>query len=97
MKQQLNEIRRFKQLAGIIKESVQQNDQFYQELVDEIVNKAGRKSAEYDFTKEVLREKGLYKNDSVVLGLYDFAKGANYHRIADACKDILNHNKDFGN
>lgn len=65
------------------------SDSVYQELVDDIADKAnGNTRAEYDFTIEALKHFKIY-NEEQLRGLYKFAVGANYHHIADAVKDVL--------
>jgi hypothetical protein len=60
----------------------------YEELVDDIVNLANSKSLEYEATIDLLREREIY-SDEFIKGLQDYAEGANYHNIAEACNDIL--------
>ena len=86
MKQQLTEVQKLQKIAGILKEDDQQ---MFADLVDEIVEKAnGDKSQEYAWTKEVLNDHGI-TDEFKIRGLYQYAIDTNYHRIAEACKDIL--------
>jgi hypothetical protein len=64
------------------------SDKEYEELIDDIVNLANSKSLEYDATIDLLRERKIY-SDEFIKGLQDYAEGANYHNIAEACYDIL--------
>ena len=86
MKTQLNEVKRLQKIAGILKES---DEKMLAGLVDQIVGKAnGSKEQEYAFTKDVLNQNNV-SDGSTILDLRDYARGANYHEIADACEDIL--------
>ncbi len=74
------------QLAGLF-ENVN-FDNVYEELIQDIVSLANNKSLEYQATIDLLKEREIY-NDEFIEGLYKYARGANYHSIADACSDIL--------
>ena len=81
-----NEIRRLKKIAGLLKENQGLENDRLQDMVDDIVNKSnGDKQQEYDFTIDLIKD----LDGSTILDLADFARGANYHEIADACFDYL--------
>ena len=100
MKELINEARRMQQLAGILKEEEQSSAAEFKELIDTIVATAENSPhSEYEATVDMLKQEQIYQ-DEYIRDFYEYAKGANYHQIADALGDVLtgkvklNHSED---
>lgn len=88
-KKKLIEAKKIIENKLMLVENAIENIELYEELIQEIVDRAGGDTyQEYDFTKEVIKDHSI-EDDDFIEGLRDHARGANYHRIADACEDIL--------
>jgi len=73
-------------LAGILKEN---SYAVYQELIDDIVALASNSPySEYEATIDLLKQEKI-GSDEFIEDLMKYARGANYHDIADACEDLL--------
>lgn len=102
MKINLSEVKKLQKRAGLITEdfsfSENTQDEMYEDIIQDIVGRAnGSKTQEYDFTFDVIKERGI-EDIGTVTELYRYARGANYHSIADACKEIIKNmrtNKDY--
>lgn len=67
------------------------SDRGFQKVINLIEEQAsGSKSAEYDFAKEWAENK---KDDAYIKDLANYARGANYHYIADAFFDVIKNQK----
>lgn len=74
--------------AKVITEE-EMEDSTHQEMIDDIIGKSnGDKDQEYDFTVEVLKQHQIHNEDQLK-AFQKFAKGANYHAIANAIQDVL--------
>jgi hypothetical protein len=89
----LSEVKALQKMAGITISEEENSDWLLDALLDEILEKAnGDKFQEYDWTKEVLNDHGITE-EFKIREFRKYAIDRNYHRIADACEDILGDKK----